>query len=519
MLFCGCSKSDKAFVDDKYRNFYEIFPGVFYDSDGDGRGDINGITYKLDYLEDLSVTGIWLTPIMPSPSYHKYDVVNYYDVDPELGTLDDFRNLVSKAHAKNIHVIIDMVINHTSTENEWFATARNYLESLPISDERSLDELSKECPYLDYYIFSDSNNGDGWYEVTGTKYYYYSAFSYTMPDLNHKNESVNAAIKDIASFWVGDVGVDGFRMDAVKHLENGDTSFNCECLNDLYTYCQTINPDFYMVSEVWDSEGTIASYYLSGTDSFFNFDLGNSEGKIIKAAQGSFKASKLVTYMKQYEEDFGAQNPDYIDAPFITNHDMGRVSNALQSDISALKFAGGLLSTMDGNTFIYYGEEIGMKSKGTKDENKRLPMLWDYSAADASFNDADGICQAFANSDKDINSKFDGVAGQLKDDNSILLYYQKAFKLRLNNPELARGKIFIDEQYTDGDIAIITKTWENSSITIIYNSSKDTAIPLSLKDSSYAKLKIVGFLTVDNEEIKYKNGELIMPPRSIVYLK
>ena len=518
LTLTGCARKNE-YLDDKYRNYYEIFPGVFYDTDGDGRGDINGVTCKLDYLKDLGINGIWLTPIMPSPSYHKYDVADYYDIDPELGTIDDFKKLVSEAHSKHINVIIDMVINHTSTKKDWFIEATDYLKSIGVDDNRSIKELALECPYVDYYVFSDKYEGDGWYEVTGTKYYYYSAFSYTMPDLNHSNQSVKSEIKDIASFWIEDVGVDGFRMDAVKHLENGDTAFNCSTLNDLYTYCQSINPDFYMVSEVWDSEGTIANYYSSGTDSFFNFDLANAEGRIIKTASGRLKASKLVNYLKQYEADFSSNNPEYIDAAFITNHDMGRVCNALLADEDALKFAGGLLSTMDGNTFIYYGEEIGMKSKGTKDENKRLPMLWNYSCEDETVTDANGMCEPFDNSDKDIHSKFDGVLLQLKDNNSILAYYQKAFNLRLKYPEIARGKINIDDVYTKDDIALITKDWNDQNITIIYNSSKDSEYTLELNDSVYSKKKLVGALTVDGSEIKYKKGELNMPPRSIVYLK
>ena len=174
---------------------------------------------------------------------------------------------------------------------------------------------------------------------------------------------------NIAEFWLKEMDIDGFRMDATMHFEEGNVSFNTEVMNWFYEYCKSINPDFYMVSEVWSSESTIASYYESKTDSMFNFDLADAEGKIVKAAQGKLKASKLVNSMLTYETDFGSIYDYYIDAPFITNHDMGRVCNALQSDENALKFAGGLLSTMDGSAYVYYGEEIGLKSKGKKDEN------------------------------------------------------------------------------------------------------------------------------------------------------
>ena len=202
-------------------------------------------------------------------------------------------------------------------------------------------------------------------------------------------------------------------MDAVMHYEENDTAFNTEVLRWLYDYCLQQNPDFYMVSEVWAGEKTIADYYGSGTPSLFNFDLADAEGKLIKAARGKYSAESLADAMLLYQEDFSAQNSGWIDAPFLTNHDMGRTANALISDENDVKMAGGLLLTMGGSPFVYYGEEIGMRSKGTKDENKRLSMYW---------SDTDEMGQTLdpPGADEGIGSAFGSVEEQLLDETSIL---------------------------------------------------------------------------------------------------
>ncbi|MCD7841126.1 MAG: alpha-amylase, partial [Lachnospiraceae bacterium] len=298
--------------DDNYRNYYEIFVYSFYDSDGDGIGDLNGVREKLDYIEEMGFDGIWLMPVMPSTTYHKYDVTDYYGIDEEYGTIEDFQALVEECHERGIRVVIDFVINHTSSQHEWFQTACEYLASLDEGEEPNVSV----CPYVGYYHFSQTQESSDYYEipVTGSSTWYYEGVFWSeMPDLDLSNEALRADLEDIAAWWI-DMGVDGFRMDAALHFEESDTAFNTEVLDWLYSYCLTLDPDFYMVSEVWANEATIAAYYASGTPSMFNFDMAEAEGKLIKAARGTLKVSSLIDSMIQWQEDFSAENPDYIDA-------------------------------------------------------------------------------------------------------------------------------------------------------------------------------------------------------------
>lgn len=494
-------------VDDNYRNYYEIFVYSFYDSDGDGTGDLNGVTQKLDYIQDMGFNGIWLMPIMPSDTYHKYDVKNYCEIDPKYGTIDDFKNLVGEAHKRGINVVIDMVINHTSSSHKWFIDACSYLRKL---DKDKEPEVA-ECPYVEYYHFSREKVSDTYYRVSGTDWFYEGSFWSEMPDLNLACEPLIEELYNTADFWL-DMGVDGFRMDAAMHFEENQPEFNEQVLNGLYEHCCAKNPDFYMVSEVWAGFSTVRDYYASRTPSMFNFDAGNNEGKLIKTARGALKAAALAGAMERYQNEFSQINPDYIDAPFLTNHDMGRVSNALMNDENDIKMAGGLLMMMSGSPFVYYGEEIGMASLGSKDENKRLPMIW---SSDASVK---GMTAGPADADEGITSAFEAVDKQLKDKNSILNYYKRALRLRNENPEIARGVIELVDSLCDGNQAAITKSYNGSTIGIVYNTSDDD-ISVNIAGTVLSDMGIRGYLTLNNEKITLKDGILVMPPQSICILK
>lgn len=489
-------------IDDNYRNYYEIFVASFYDSDGDGMGDLKGVTEKLDYIENMGFTGIWLMPIMPSPSYHKYDVTDYYAVDSEYGTIDDFDELITEAHKRGINVIIDMVMNHSSSQNKWFTDACDYLETL--SDNQKID--TAVCPYAEYYNFSREKLGDTYYQAGNSDFYYEGQFTQEMPDLNFESSLVTDEFQNIAKFWISH-GVDGFRMDAVTHYKENDISFNNDVLSSFYEYCKSLDPDFYLVSEAWTSESDITKYYGSGTPSFFNFDAGNSEGKLIKAARGKYSATKFVNAMLQYQEDFGGANPDYIDAPFITNHDQGRVANTLMQDENDIKMAGGLLMTMSGSPFVYYGEEIGMSGKGTKDENKRLSYIWSDSDNAGKTNDPSGA-------DSGITSSFAGEKEQESDETSILNYYKNALQIRNAFPEIARGTISVIDDLCLDDIAVITKTYNDCTIGIIYNTSDETLM-VDTANSSVEDMTIAAYMSVSEKTPKQNKTEIEMPGQSI----
>lgn len=499
-------EQDLNVIDDNYRNYYEIFVYSFYDSDGDGIGDFNGVIDKLDYIQDMGFNGIWLMPVLQSPTYHKYDVEDYCKVDESYGTNEDFEKLIEECHKRGIRVVMDFEMNHTSSQHEWFRQACEYLKTL--SDGQQPD--AAQCPYVDYYHFSDKKENDNYYQVAGTNWYYEGSFWSEMPDLNFANENVKKEFEDIAAFWIGK-GVDGFRLDAIMHLEENKTTFNTEIMNWYYEYCKSLDPDFYMVSEVWADEMTIADYYQSGTPSMFNFDAGNTDGALIKTAQGGMKADTLVNRMLKYQTDFSAENPDYIDAPFLTNHDMARVSNVLQDDEDEMKFAAGLLMTMSGSPFVYYGEEIGMASSGQKDENKRLPMIW-------SDTDKTGMTSGPEDADPDITSEFPGVDEQEKDPLSLLNYYKRAIRIRNENPEIARGQITKIDELCGDTQAAITKTYQDSTIGIVYNTS-DEAASIAIGDSALKDMQIRGYLTVDGSVITLEDGTLEMPARSICILK
>lgn len=492
-------------IDDNYRDYYEIFVASFYDSDGDGIGDLQGVVEKLDYIEEMGFNGIWLMPVMPSPTYHKYDVTDYCAIDTSYGTMEDFEVLLEECHKKDITIIIDMVMNHTSSQHPWFLAACEYLEGLENGQEPQI----QECPYIGYYEFSKEKKDATYYQVGDTEWYYEGSFWSEMPDLNLESEAVCAEFEKISDFWI-EKGIDGYRMDAAMHYKEADTSFNNAVLNRMYQYCKSQKEDFYMVSEVWANVNTIAEYYASMTPSFFNFDLQGAEGKIAKTARGNMKAERFVKSMIQYQEVFKAQNPDAIDAPFVSNHDTSRVSAAVRSDEDAMKLSAGLLMTMNGSSFVYYGEEIGMPSSGTKDENKRLPMLWN------SENET-GMTQGPADADKDITYKFPSVQEQLLDENSILNYYRKALKLRKENPEIARGDITLIEELTENDHAAITKSYLGSTIGIVYNFSKEP-VELSLEGTALENMKLCGCLCVTEQEASAEDKNLVLPAQTIVIL-
>lgn len=493
-------------IEDNYRNYYEIFVYSFYDSDGDGIGDLNGVIEKLDYIKDMGFNGIWLMPVMPSTTYHKYDVTDYYGIDSEYGTMEDFDRLIEECHRRDIHLIIDFVMNHSSSKHSWFTEACSYLQELP--DDAQPDVTI--CPYVDYYHFTKEKKDSTYYNVSGTDWYYEGSFWSEMPDFNWENENLKNDFEDIAAFWI-DKGVDGFRMDAVMHFSETDKQFNIDVLNWFYTFCKSLNPEFYMVSEVWANEATIADYYASKTPSMFNFDGADTEGKLIKTARGNYKAENFVNSMLTYQADFGAEYEAYIDAPFITNHDMGRVANALRSDANDLKMAGGLLMTMNGSPFVYYGEEIGMASSGKKDENKRLPMIW-------SNTDETGMTVGPKDADAGITSSFAGVEEQLADETSILNYYKRAIRLRNENPEIARGTVDLVDELCDGHQAVITKTYKDSVIAIVYNTS-DEMIEVDIAGSKVEGMDIRGYVTLNGEQIEWNKGKLMMPGQSICVLK
>ncbi|MCE7981342.1 MAG: DUF3459 domain-containing protein [Caldilinea sp. CFX5] len=413
--------------------FYEIFVRSFYDSDGDGIGDLNGIVEKLDYLNDgnpttttdLGVTALWLMPIHPSPSYHGYDVTDYYAVNPEYGTTDDFKRLLAEAHRRGVRVIIDFVMNHTSVAHPWFVEAQD-----PQSSRR------------DWYIWSAENPGGAgpwgqqvWHEAPAGDYYY-GVFWAGMPDLNYVTPAVQAEMTAVARFWLAEMGVDGLRVDGARYLVEetdgakkvlADSAGTHAQFRALRTAYKAINPAAMTVGEVWTSNDAVATY-LQGDefDLAFNFDLASALVKSANTGDADAARLSLALSLKLL--------PVAATATFLTNHDMDRVMAQLGDDVNKAKRAATMLLTLPGTPFLYYGEEIGLLGK-KPDEDIRRPMPW-RGGENGGFTT--GTPWRALNEDAATKN----VAGQLADPNSLLAHYRVLIALRQSQPALRSGETF-----------------------------------------------------------------------------
>ena len=404
--------------------FYEIFVRSFYDSDGDGIGDFQGIIEKLDYLndgdpettDDLGITGIWLMPTSPSPSYHGYDVTDYYGIEPDYGTMADFQEFLDEAHARGIRVILDYVMNHSSSQHPWFTQSQN-----------------SQNGFRDWYVWSDTNPGfDGpwgqtvWHWANGD--YYYGLFWGGMPDLNYDHPPVREEMMEIAQYWI-DLGVDGYRLDAIKYLDEDGTILEntpetFEILEELNDVVTTADEDAILVGEVWSSTESIAPYVINDRlDLCFEFGLA---GSILNAVNGDAPGSvysQLATVQAAY--------PKLQYATFLTNHDINRVFDQLGNDETKMKQAAAAYLTLPGVPFIYYGEEIGMEGTGP-DEIKRRPMQW-TGESDGGFTTGSPWISL------GDNVATNNVEEMEEDPNSLLNFYREFVHLRNDLGPLRRG--------------------------------------------------------------------------------
>ncbi len=438
--------------------FYEIFVRSFYDSDGDGIGDFNGIRQKLDYLndgdpstsQDLGVSGIWLMPINPSPSYHGYDVTDYFAVNPEYGTMEDFKNLLEEAHQRGIKVIIDLVLNHTSKEHPWFLEASQ----------------NPGSPYRDYYVWADKPPGfkspwgsDVWHRTDNG--YYYGIFWAGMPDLNYTNPQVTAEMQEVIRYWLEDVGVDGFRLDAIKHLiEEGEVQENTASTHawweGFYDYYTSINPEAFTVGEAWTSTSEVVKYIGDEVNIAFEFDTAQA---MIDSAR-----SETNRYIQQAHQQVLASYPPLQFATFLSNHDQTRVMSELRNKVGQAKTAASLLLTGPGVPFLYYGEEIGQTGR-KPDENLRTPMQW-TAEKNAGFTTADLPWRRPQENYEEKN-----VAAQNADPDSLLQHYRALIHARNQHPALRRGD-FLELPTSDRRIYTFLRTTADQTILVIMNLSK-----------------------------------------------
>ena len=325
------------------RVFYEIFIRSYQDSDGDGIGDIQGLIERLDYLndgdpsttDDLGVSGIWLMPPAEAYSYHGYDVTDFYAVERDFGTIEDMRRLIAEAHKRGIAVIVDMVVNHTSSRHPWFTASR-------LGDEL----------YADWYIWADENPGYvgpwgavAWHPAGGR--YYYGVFWDGMPDLNYDNAEVTAAMVDVATFWLNDIGVDGFRLDAIKHIiEVGELQENRpesrQWLSAYEAHLESVKRNSLTVGEIFGGASFVVARYVEEDAIDIGFDFKLAEEIISAAHSGSNR--DIARAHRNAMRDYGANQF----ATFLTNHDQNRLANQLLGDIGKNKVAASLLLTGPG---------------------------------------------------------------------------------------------------------------------------------------------------------------------------
>lgn len=454
-------------LEDKYRTTYEIFPYSFRDSNGDGIGDLQGIKEALDYLNDgkeetttdLGVNELWLTPVHPSPTYHKYDVKDYQDIDPAFGTMEDFDELLAACHQRGIRLIMDLVLNHTSVEHPWFVNAATYLASL--EDDEEPDPA--ECPYLEYYHFTRTRE-EGSAELDLSKYasgnnskgkwFYEARFWEGMPDLNLDSEAVRKEITDISKYWL-EKGVDGFRLDAVLFYYTNSNDQNIKFLTWFNDMVKGINPDAYIVGECWTGKSTYAQYYASGIDSLFDFAFAAGDGAIAKFINGGYTADVVVDTLAAEGAQFGEYGEAYIDAPFFTNHDTARGAGFFANDDgSKVKMAQAMNLLMTGNAFLYYGEELGMRGAG-RDENKRAPMYWSDEKAEC-------MCKGPADMEA-FDMIYPSLEEQTADENSILNFIRALIRVRNTYPVIARGAVTKASGICEGKVAAFVKSMEASN--------------------------------------------------------
>ncbi|GGF29872.1 alpha-amylase family glycosyl hydrolase [Echinicola rosea] len=446
---------------------YEIFIQSFYDTDGDGIGDLNGVTQKLDYVQELGANAIWFMPLMPSPSYHKYDVTDYKAIHPDYGTIGDFKRMLDEAHKRDIKVVIDMIINHTSDEHPWFLEAKKGRDN-PYRDYYVWAKYDTIQDYLDKKVVTlDSDNIRQWHDLGQGEDYYYGFFTGDMPDLNFDNPKVREEIYEIGRYWLEEVGVDGFRLDAAKHIYPDDRAADNHAFwEEFRAEMEKIKPDVYLVGEVYDMKEVVAPY-LTGLRALFNFDFHYTLLEAYKKQDGMLLAKKQYNILAFYN----GITDDFIDATISSNHDQPRLLNELGKSKEKLKQAIAILMTMPGAPYIYYGEEIGMLGK-KPDPNIREPFLWDVASVDEGR--PTWITPKFS-TDRTVTP----LAVQRKDADSYFNHYKGVIKLRNSHPALAIGSLELPKSTYPKAVMAYCRKAEGQELFVFHNlGNKQVEVPL-----------------------------------------
>ena len=451
---------------------YEVFVRSFYDSDGDGVGDLPGLIQKLDYINDgdpasardLGAGCIWLMPVAQSPSYHGYDVTNYYEVNREYGSNADFKRLMAEANRRGIRVIVDLVLNHMSSEHPVFKSAL----------------LDTASPYRDWFRWSPTERKTPgwtvptWHRVPGRDEFYYGLFWSGMPDLQLSNPAVKAEWERVARFWLEEMGADGFRMDAVGHFfEDGDDPRNGPgthpWLRDFSAHVKRVKPSAFTVGEVWDSLGAVLHYYPDQLDAYFAFEV--SDALLGAVREGS--KTRLEAAVSRMQRSV----PDNRWATFQRNHDQTRTLTELRGNLAHARLSASLLLTLPGIPFVYYGEEIGMTAD-KPDPRLRTPMHWNRAPGV-------GFTRGVPWEPLRPDSLTANVEAQDGDPASLLNHYRRLIHLRAAHPALGWGDYVPLETGNSSAMAFLRRT-QGQTVLVVANLSDRRLSGVSLSSAASA---------------------------------
>lgn len=430
--------------------WYSIFVRSFADGNGDGIGDLKGIIQHLDYLVELGVEGIWLSPIHPAPSYHKYDVVDYYAIDIECGTWDDFKLLIQEAHLRNIKVMLDMVFNHCSEQHPWFQQAL----------------MGKKNKYRSYFNWIDAKevkklNLNDWHvpEKGPRDECYYGLFWKGMPDWNFDHPEVRKEMINIAQFWIQH-GVDALRLDAAMHIfPPGRENDNVIWWQEMRS---ALGDKFFIVGEITQGPSYIQPYLKKGLSSAFNFDLAE---KIIQAVLHE-KHDCLGLWLAKVQHNFRKTDSNACDSIFLSNHDQVRVASRWNGDVRKSKLAASILCSLPGEIFIYYGEELGMLGlKPDEFVREAFPWTWETNTQNC----------AWQNSKYNLRTTLPSYEQQQADSQSLFHHYRTLLSLRKNHLPLSQGLIE-NIICNDPAVLIFTRKHEQQQILVMHNLSGEDVI-------------------------------------------
>ncbi|MGO2349545.1 alpha-amylase family glycosyl hydrolase [Pseudoalteromonas nigrifaciens] len=493
--------------------FYQIWPRSFYDSNNDGHGDFNGMSAKLPYLEELGVNALWLTPIFEAPSYHGYDFTEFYKVESDYGSMAEFEAFIKAADDKGMKVILDLVINHISSQHDWFQQSEK-----------------QQAPFSDYFVWRDDmpKAGSGWGHAWSDndkpeavwhwsetrKQYYYGAFGASQPDLNLRHPDVANEMKKMAKFWL-DKGVAGFRLDAVRFAMEGganaqaDTQETIEYWQDFNQYIKSVNPQAYLVGEAWADLPIAAKYYGEGKglDQGFDFEVGYKILSLLKTdtdtdvlfgtmpSNEQHKGKNALILDENLQQRKDSQAPLHFFTPFLTNHDQERVAYQLKEHDGKAKLAAAMLFSSPGTPYIYYGEEIGLTQQRIGDDvYKRAPMQWDNSHQ-AGFTQSNNswveetalFGDDFANwwpefLAKQLAAGNRSVAAQQAQPNSVWRLYQHLIAMKKQRPEFTINGSYQLTQHDNGIVEVTRELNGSKSVFVLNLTDKAQSISSITRD-------------------------------------